>query len=54
MCKHTISVFKFMEMFLNEQKTIEWFEQKRWCEKVECPSCADADITWLKCHLSVV
>ena len=48
MCKDTISVFKFMEMFPSEQKAIEWFEEKRWGRKVECPSCTHTDITTLK------
>ena len=39
MCKDTISVFEFMEMFPNEEKAIGWFESKRWGGNVTCPAC---------------
>jgi len=48
MCKDTISVFQFMEIFPNEGKAIEWFESKRWANGVSCPSCGDNQITSLK------
>ena len=39
MCKDTISVFQFMEMFPNEEKAIKWFEQKRWAGNPTCVHC---------------
>ncbi|WP_150142743.1 IS1595 family transposase [Candidatus Enterovibrio escicola] len=40
MSKNTISVFKFMEIFPNEQKAMDWFEQKRWAGKPTCTYCS--------------
>ena len=40
MCKVTISVFEFMQMFPDEQKAREWFEKKRWNGNVICPYCS--------------
>ena len=40
MCKVTISVFEFMQMFPDEQKAREWFEKKRWNGNAICPYCS--------------
>ena len=40
MCKNTVSVFQFMEMFPNEQKAREWFETKRWQGDPTCVHCS--------------
>ena len=48
MSKSTISIFKFMELFPNEQKAMDWFEQKRWAGKTICPTCESEKITNLK------
>ena len=39
MCKVTISVFEFMQMFPDEDTAIKWFEDKRWGGRAICPSC---------------
>ena len=43
MCKITISVFEFMELFPDEQKAREWFEQKRWNGNPTCPHCSSGN-----------
>ena len=39
MCKVTISVFEFMQMFPDEQTAREWFEEKRWQGSPVCVHC---------------
>ena len=48
MCKDTISVFQFMEMFPNEEKAREWFEAKRWAGNIACPDCGSDKTTNIK------
>ena len=48
MCRVTISVFEFMQMFPNEEEAIKWFQEKRWGGSPVCPKCGTKNITPLK------
>jgi transposase-like protein len=45
---HTISAFKFFDMFPNETSARVYFEKQMWNDKPVCPYCGGTNITTLK------